>query len=283
MAGGLITDDFQFEYNGLLFGGDTGYEIVSSNLFDLPALRTSDVNRPQRDGQFAGNDLMAGKSIVLQLEAWASDGTDMGARVAAIMEAFSPGTTHDLVTQIPSMGQIKLECRVRRRSLPLNIDQIAGLQRFSVELYAVNPIWQSNTQKAVFIGLGSVSGGLSFPISFPISFGETNVGASSMTNSGTYDSFPLVVIVGPITDPTLENRTVGKTLTFTGTLAVGEQLWVDFDSRTVLLDNSASRYNWVDDSSQFWSLVPGTNEVWLGGTAGAGTPVALAAWRDAWV
>ena len=88
MAGGLITDFFQVEYNGLLFGGDTGYEIVRGNHFDLPTMRTSDVNRPQRDGQFSGTDYMAGKSIQLQLEAWSSSDVDLGIRLAALMEAF---------------------------------------------------------------------------------------------------------------------------------------------------------------------------------------------------
>ena len=282
MAGGLITDFFQVEYNGVLIGGDTGYEIVSANHFDLPELRTSDVNRPQRDGQFAGTDFMAGKSIHLQLEAWSSDDVDLGSRLTVLMAAFAPGVTADLVTNIPGLGLIKMECRVRRRSLPMNIDQVGGLTRFAVDLYAVDPVWKSNATSQVELGLTDVSGGLSFPLTFPISFGETNDGSVNLQNDGSYESFPVIVISGPVTDPSLENRSQGKTLSFTGTVAADETLVIDFNARSVLLDGSANRYAWLDDSTKWWSLDPGTNDIWFDGTS-AGSPTCLCYWSDAWV
>ena len=198
------------------------------------------------------------------------------------MEAFAPGVTADLVTNIPGLGLIKMECRVRRRSAPMNIDQVYGLTRFSVELYAHDPVWQANASSQVVLGLTDVSGGLSFPLTFPISFGESNTGSVNLQNDGSYESYPVLTISGPVTDPSLENRSQGKTLSFTGTLAADETLVVDFKNRTVLLDGSANRYNWIDDSTQWWSLDPGTNDIWFDGTS-AGTPTCLCVWSSAWV
>ena len=71
MAGELITQDFQIEWNGQLLGDDTsGLEIISFTPFAYPDVRTSDQNRPLDHGLFAGVDYYGSRTITLQMEVW---------------------------------------------------------------------------------------------------------------------------------------------------------------------------------------------------------------------
>lgn len=109
-------------------------------------------------------------------------------------------------------------------------------------------------------------GGAGFDWAFDLTFvGGGTIGEGLIVNDGTADAQLLMRIYGPCDDPSIENETVGRTLTFTGlTIDAGHFLEVDTRARTIRYDGNAddSRYDRLDfATSTWWALVPGVNTI----------------------
>lgn len=111
-------------------------------------------------------------------------------------------------------------------------------------------------------------------------------------NAGTTDTFPLIRIPGPVTNPTVENTTTGRKLVFDITLAGGERLVIDPHPhrRSIFLDDG-SELTLALDSLVIAESVPlsaltladGDNElVYSADSGGTGAP-ATVLYRDAWM
>ncbi len=279
-AGDLITEDFEVEYNGVLLGGDSGIEIVSFAPFENPDVRSSDLERPLDHGLFPGTDYYGGRAIPMQLEVW-----NGWTGVRAVLEAFQTTDEQAFVFQLPTIGKLQMNARVRRRSpLPIDISYAVGeMTQVAVEMFATDPRVYSSTISTATATLAAAASGLTFNATFNAVFGAGSSSSVSVTNNGTFETRPLIRINGPIDNPFLENQTSDRILLFNGSLADGEYLDVDFLNHTVLLNGTASRYVWVDDSTGWWNLPPGTSSVRLGGSPGSPVPTADIQWRDAYV
>lgn len=279
-VGDLITDDLQIEFNGLLMGADsTNVEVVSFTPFEQPDVRSTDVNRPLDHGMFVGDDYYAGHVITLQGEVWG--GWDA---MRSVINAFKTGGELPIVWQVPTVGKLRALVRVRKRA-GLSLDTtfaVAGTSTFAVEMYATDPRVYSNTIKTAQATLAATSSGMTFDATFDLVFGAGSSPTVSVNNEGTFETRPLIRINGQVDNPSLINETTGKTLAFTGSLAAGDYLDIDFLNRTVLLNGTASRYSWVNDSAGWWTLQPGVNSIRLGGSPGSPTPTADITWRDAY-
>jgi hypothetical protein len=113
-------------------------------------------------------------------------------------------------------------------------------------------------------------------------------------NDGTTDTKPVVVINGPITDPTIQNYTAGKSLSFStandptnfpgAKLNAGDTLVIDMQNKTVMLNGTINVYSAVVfESSEWWTILPGQNTIRLLGTNTSSATNAQVRWSDAWV
>ena len=280
-----VMSDFEAQFGDLVMGNDS-YDITSFDGLTMPDVRTSDVDRPQSDGQYAGIDYLKGRTFTISVDLWYQTRAEFGERLREIQTEFAPGHAGTFTTQMPGLGQISTECRVRRRHGPLiDLEAALGRARMTVEFHATDPRWYSVGSLSGTASLRSVTGGLEFPVSFPFMFGETETSGSlvSAVNGGTYESFPTVRIRGPVVSPSITNVTADMTLLFTGlTIGADDVLVVDLENRTVLLNGTSSRYSFLDDSAGWWALAPGVNEIRFGGTS-TGAPSAAVEWRSAFV
>lgn len=92
---------------------------------------------------------------------------------------------------------------------------------------AHDPIFFSTTQttSAFVIALDD---DLVFPITFPIQFGDGLVDDTlNITYTGTWETFPIITIVGPIQTPRIDNNTTGEKLEFTIDIAPGQTVTID--------------------------------------------------------
>lgn len=278
--GDLVTDDYEIEFNGQQIGGASNISVVSFTPFENPEMRVSDFARPLDDGLFPGNDYYGGKSFILEME------VDSGwTGVRAALAAFQTSDEMPIVFQLPTIGKLQINCRVRRRSsLPIDIGYVVGSSTtVSVEFFATDPRVYSLTKHTSVATLAASTAGLTFDATPNFVFGGATSSTVVVDNAGTYATHPLIVITGAIDNPVLENVTSGKLLQFAGSLASGDTLSVDFLNRTVILNGTASRYSWVVDSSAWWDLAPGNNSIRLGGSAGSPVPTATISWYDAFV
>jgi phage-related protein len=107
----------------------------------------------------------------------------------------------------------------------------------------------------------------------------------TVTNLGTTNSRPVLTISGPCINPTVQNVTEGKMLSFVTTLLVGDQLVIDLGSKAVTLNGLVSRRGAVTSSpDQWWDLQPGANTIRFatGDSGNTGSTLSVS-WASAWV
>lgn len=287
-AGDLITTDWQVEYRSLLTGGDTAYSLVQvEGLAGMPPVRTADQVLMRRHGAHPGDDFVDVRSVVLTYEIYAADSTAFAVAVEALQLAFRPGGEEQaMVFQIPGLAdnaKALIWCRPRHRQLPVNLEWFHRIPIATVEMVATDPLIYANTESEGSATLPTSGGGMTFPETPPITFGTVSTGGTiTAVNNGSFDTDPTFRIDGPATDPRIESLTAGKIIAVNITLATGEYLLIDTKSRTVLLGGTTSRYSFLDSTSRWFSLAPGSNEITFRASTATAATLSMR-WRSAWL
>ena len=116
------------------------------------------------------------------------------------------------------------------------------------------------------------------PVIFP---GGTAQQTLNITNSGTFETRPMVTITGPIIGPAVVNATLGQQVSFTNlTMAAGDVLTIDMDNRQPFLNGT---FYPADPTSSWWVLEPGDSQVYLGGISPTGGATLTIMWRSAYL
>lgn len=175
-----------------------------------------------------------------------------------------------------------------RRQQPLRISG-GWVKDFQIALVAADPrIYSTQLYTSTVQASGvAASGGRSYPRSYPLNYAyvpPASLGDIYATNQGNAAAPATLTITGPGTNPTITNATTGERLVFSITLGATDFLAVDMLNRTVLLNNTFSKYSTVSfTQSAWWMLQPGVNDIqlaWGSYDTGAGLTVQ---WRDAWI
>ncbi|QDQ14320.1 hypothetical protein [Streptomyces spectabilis] len=176
---------------------------TSFNPLSLPDIRTNDITLIQRDGLWAGNDYMGGRTVALSLEVQAVNAEEFGAAVNLITQAFSPAIDGEarLSFQIPGLCNGRsayINVRTRRRSAPLDASFARLSCAFEIELFATDPIVYASEESAATLRNG-------VPARFSVD------GSRPVTPTITYSS---------VSDPKVLNALTGESVG--ATLAPGE-------------------------------------------------------------
>lgn len=285
-AGDLITTDWELEYRDLVVGGDNAISLVSiKGLLGARSVSSSDQTRLRRHGMRAGDDFLAGKTVVVRLEVKGSTDADLGSSLAALTAAFRPGIDEaPFVFQLPPAAggaKARIGARVRSTSIPVDLQALYLLPEVELELFATDPRIYANALSTASTTLPTAGGGLTFNATPNFTFGATSTGGGFLANNA--GGFPTPVtfrIDGPVQEPRIINETTDQELKLDLTVASGDYILIDSASRTVLLNGTASRYSSLE-VSEWFDLEPGDTDInFLGATTGAGT--LSASWRSAW-
>lgn len=287
-----MAANFAFTYtppggSAFTFGAGTSIGINSATgLDDLPDLRTTDDTRGYADGEFYGRDFMAGRSLTFQLEFY-SDNTPGLAYTN--LDAFKTATAPQqsgagvLQLQLPGQPYKRINCRPRKRNVPLVEDYEAQLITAAVEFWAADPRVYADAASSVIVTLPSTTSGFTFPLTLPLTFGAASGGnTAAVTNAGSTTTYPTFTITGPVTNPSIALQETGQTLSFNITLNTGDTLTVDTDLKTVVLNGTASRRSTLNAGSAWFGLPPGTSHVQFNASAFTASQL-TAAYRSAWV
>lgn len=255
--------------------------------FDSPDVRESADDLVQQDGGIHGDFFYGRRPITLSgIILNPSSADDRNQKWTKLQRA-SNAMRADAVLSWQLAGGEQQFMSVRRQQ-PLRLS--GGWQKeFQLSMVAADPRVYSQALNSNNVNLsgGGGSGGFAFDASFSLAFGLAVVsGQMMLTNAGDFTTYPVFVITGPVTNPTIQNFTLGRTLYLTYSLAAGEQLVVDTLNHTVLLGGTATRYSAVDfarSSADWLPLAPGVNDIRLAADAfSAGANLAVT-WRDAWI
>lgn len=251
---------------------------------DSPEVRESAYDLVQADGGVHNDFYLGRRPIVGSIEVLGSSTTDRNTKLTRLIAA-SNAFRGDAELKWTPTGGVEQFVFVRRQQ-PLRIEGNT-LKSCSLPLVAADPrIYGTTLQSSNVEPAGTASGGLVFDMDFDLSFGDTPALASLLvSNAGTYETPPEIVITGPITNPVVTNVTAGKALNFTYTLGAGETLTIDTYNRTIILNGTTNRFSALDIAdSDWWFLLPGTNNITLYADTYT-TPGALLTlnWRNAWL
>jgi hypothetical protein len=148
-----------------------------------------------------------------------------------------------------------------RRSGPTLVRHLTDrLAAYSLLVTAEDPRRYSTTLQAQSTALPSTTGGLTVPLTVPLSISTTVVaGSITLVNEGTIATRPVFTLEGPVTSPTITvqypDGTV-RALLYSSSLEAGDQLVIDTDLHSAVLNGSTSRRLYL--SGQWPEIQPGT-------------------------
>lgn len=245
-------------------------------------VRTARADRPGRDGQLRGNSYRTERIITLGGLAYAPDPATLdaaGETIAALCDDAS--TLHTLIGTDASgidkqaMVELNAESKFEHQT-----DRVAAWQ---IQLAAPDPLRYATAASTASCGLATTSGGLTFPLVFPLDFGPgAGGGTLLLTNAGNTATWPTWTITGPVTNPVIINTGTSERLALTITIDAGQQLILDTDARTVMLQGVASRRGSLAATSTWFPLRAGSTPVAFQASSYDPAVSLTAAWRSAW-
>ncbi len=279
--GSLITDQWQVEFRGVVWGG-TDADVKISDLagwLDKPSLRGTRTDRPGRHGAITGRGHAETRTVEVELTV-ATDDEDM-AILQAIDDvcAYTEEPVDEPVVIWAKTAEPQLVAgRLEKVAIPTDHEWSVGHHRIRLQWVCADPrrySWQPYTSPVLGMPGGATTG-ITFPITFPISFGG-GIASGSLTlpNTGNAAAYPVFTLTGELSAPVITRADTGQKLQFAPSfvLADGQTLTIDTGTRSVLLDGTVSRRDALIVADWF-SLPRNSNTVVTLGSTGAYDPSA---------
>lgn len=290
MAGEQITTDGQVEWNGLLMGPGTDYDLITiSGWYGAPGSNRVTINRPGRHGGLPGQ--LRATERVIEAE-FAFGGELLSGSFASVRSAAAAAFAWDEnpVEQELAVRMDGLSTLVNARVINYEMPTATSTYNQGEGFIAVQ--WVATDPKRYGIDLKTYSTelpdpietGLAFPLAFPLSFGvDVEVGGSVvLVNNGNAHAWPVWEVIGPITGPVITCQETGNVLQFNSDFEVadGQVLRIDTDTGRVTL-GGVNRRNELA-VAEWFSIPPRPSgkEVRFTASGGSGTLVGYV--RDAY-
>lgn len=295
----LDLDDFQYDLGGVVIGAGTTVNVIETTGLGRPPVRESDVDQPSMDGQFAGPDYWAGRSI--QFDAAIKTPGDPGAchDMVAALQAVTDAASVRLVggqgmaLRVKRPGRLVKRLTVRARRLDPEYRQVIhGYVPLDMEFLAHDPTWYADEESTTELPLGWLTGGgFAAPVEAPIFVQDGTVAADRpgwVTNGGDADAWPVLRIFGPCSNVTITHVASGRFLALP-TLNLDAGRWVEIDTRpgyrTVTWDNGGNASTYLSPGSRIdlFALPPGMSEMRWTAFDSTNSARLRVTWRDAYI
>jgi len=165
----------------------------------------------------------------------------------------------------------------------------------SIQFIAHDPVVFNPVQKNVTWTIGVPVDYLVFPITFPILFGVSGFINTSVSVSyvGTWLSYPLISITGPLDSPTIYNLSTGEKITLNYNVPAGSTVVIDlgYGKKTVVENGGTNRIGVVTTDSDLatFHIAPepevagGVNVFQVIGTNGTLATAVQMLWNDNYI
>lgn len=274
-VGDLIVADYQYEYNGLLMGSGTPYQLQKiTGLLTPPPVRTTDRPRDDAHGDFPGADTYDARYV--SYDVWLDESVDPGleaeqavANLVVAHQIDRKQLPHEWVFQRPN-GLGKRYCWAKPRNVDFeaNYNFTRGICLGSAQVKANDPRYYSLAEMTV-----------------PIVIANTAVTqAGNIVYDGKIDGAPRFEINGPATNPMIQNQDDdSRALRLNGTIPAGQTLVIDVKRRTYIMGGMDVRRTFERSDSQWWHLVPGLNRLTYTRTDASAASTLNVVYRKAWM
>lgn len=236
-----------------------------------------------RDGALSGPISRGPKTLEIRSVVIAPDGPSLRHRIAAVKsllrnvvvwEQYDWGAGERLAMVCRAQGEF--------RPTPPFGHALGGVaSRVNFDLVAPTPLKYSTGDEQdleLQLPIGTVSG-RTYNYTYSWNYGGVVVpgGTGVALNKGDEPTWPVFRIVGPVTNPTIQNETTGQEFVLVGTVDAGQE--VEINARSGVITPSTYRL-----LSRPWSLEPGPNSIRWRATGGTPSPDArlFLTWRSTW-
>ena len=282
-----LIANYSFSFNGQVFGGaNSPYQVLSvDGLESLPGIRNQDDNRGYADGMFSGRDFLAGRTISIIFNTFGTAGASAQDNYNTIQQTLLPqtqGTTPLYFMLSDNQVEQVVYARVRALRTAIDPNYTYGYITSQVEFFCPDPrYYASNVQTADM--LFSADLGRTYNKIFNYTYGGGSASiTTTINNAGWADTYPTIVINGPITSPIIGNQTENAQLSFTGSYADTDFLSIDLYNKLITLNGNPARNTLL--SGTWFSAQPGNNEFYFSGTGTlVGTTQAVVTWQSAYI
>lgn len=149
-------------------------------------------------------------------------------------------------------------------------------QRFSVDFKMSDPTWYVPTQQSYTVVNDVWTNGFSVPVAIPFYVGEPHFDfGQTIVYNGSWETYPVLTINGPIINPTITNQELELELPFTGSIEKNTYWRIDLSSglKSVVNANGTSMMQYVSDPNNLDTfriaaapdVVDGINTIWMTG------------------
>lgn len=241
----------------------------------LPPFVTSTLETPLVDGDVPRFTLAKPRPLEVHLLVKGSNPTDYEAVRTALQNAMNPKLGDGKFRASRTDGVMRdILCRYESG---FEGDESWGAassvhQEYLLRFRAHDPFWY-DTAAQVFTFTANAATNF-FPIT-PLKLSSSSIGSGfSVFNNGDVEAYPVFVITGPGTNPTLTNTTTGKSIAATIALTAGQSLTIDTQAKTVKREDGSNQFSTLSFASVLWTLAVGNNALTLAmsGT-GAGSQI----------
>lgn len=239
---GLITRDFQWEFDGLLMGVGTPYAVTGFKGFlDQASVRGGGTPRARQHGEFPEPQFANGAVYDLDLDVVSTAATTFTAAVMALEAGTYPqATTRPLWFQLPGHGLQRVNVFCAARSIPGAQEYAFGVTKAALQFTAPDPLKYGATVTAS-TGLPVPGGGLTYPLVYPLDYGAGGVsGRVVVSNYGAAPGSPIFTVTGPIDSAGFQVTDVEDAVTvqFTGAVGAGDVFVIDTRTGAATLNGS---------------------------------------------
>lgn len=253
-----------------------------------------DASYPGGDGTQFGRDTTPGPTLTLELgvnEYGTVTGLDAHGRLARAWRGDSirskPGAVAELSVTVGGRTRATYG-RPRRFASVLHQTNSAGWSGATADFQRVNDVWYDAQVQTVTVSLvPTPAGGFVSPFVFPLTSTAAAERGGLIQTEGNLDTWPVVAVHGPVTNPSVELVGVGK-FTVNASLAWDQTVTIDTRpwSRTVRRNDGAAMAGKLPRTSLRLSeakLPPETLiPIVYRGTDATGTSSASVSWQDAY-
>lgn len=258
---------------------------------DSPDVRSSDADRGGMHGQIPGPMLLSGR--IVEIDFVILDPAQIPLMLGAIVPVSNPVEETLTISNFETYPPQTVQARPIRWLVPTNRDWFMGRKTGTWQFKATDPTKYSADLLTETCSLPAGSSGLSFGpggVAWPAAFGTVATGGSvDVTNLGTADTWPVFLLSGPLTGPSITDTATGRTLRFSPSFVIpaGQQVVIDTNAKTALMGGANVRASmltatWFPLDGSAVTGAPVTHEI--GFTAAiAEAGLLTATWRHAWL
>lgn len=251
------------------------YGVVEFDGFGMPIVRRLTQRGPLQNGDTDVGYRLDPRVIRVLVLAYAGNDAAIIAARAALIGLLKPGS--DVISLRWTYDGVSKQIDTHYAggmTLP-SIDWKLQHHRMGFELRAADPTWYNPEGTAITFAQTGGGTGMPMPFVFPMTLGASNLNvtqAIDLIGANAWDTYPTIIISGPVTNLVITNLVTGDKLDFAGlTIGTGTTYTIDlrYGYKTVVDQLGANQISKLSADSDLatWVLLSGANSVRVTGTS----------------